>query len=663
MDEIKVNHERWKCNQCTVNNNAYLSYCEVCFSPKGDEQNTVKPNKRNDSQQINTRSGWQCEVCTNINNKYIPYCESCYSPKNSAQNTTKPDHDDEDSKQTATKSSWKCKVCTSDNNQYIPYCETCLVSKNVQMNDKLLSQLKSKLNSFDCDKHIKADDIKNIIVKLKDDFQRLKKYQTDKKIVPEIQKQIEQLYGKMNIKCDANIVQDFIDTYNIDKHAFTKHKAANKKCHPVCKCGTEMISKKATKCYGTEYPYVICDICDKRIKENAQLFHCPRKKVQKKHPHGFDICLPCRKQYIHRLRKFVAIIICPKMAENHVGKDADMLYSMFKKLGFHEIICLKDDTVNKYSVEYALNKMLPKGGDENVNQFTVICYSGHGEMKDGIYHFAIDPRKKSTWISSEIIRTQCRAARYGAVLDGMGRYFDQFWHRTYYRHNTLLLVNSCHSAGSYNFVNSQTIADSFGTFSALTVLLAPFGITPIMLVQAAKKLGKHLGKTACSCVKECLQGEMKMECITKCFGITGEQIILIAKMAGVAVIVVIIVAVSIYKSIGKSKECESIYVIASCHKQEESNSCYGVSPFIKYCNDFFDIFLNPQMNKIMPNGHVLNAQYLSDSPAKLLDYLKVCYGIKDKSLGGVCLNEIGQTVCASKRGFHQFAMCPMLNQN
>eukprot|EP01084_Bolivina_argentea_P289318 496771_1 len=653
MDEIKVNHERWKCNQCTVNNNAYLSYCEVCFSPKGDEQNTVKPNKRNDSQQINTRSGWQCEVCTNINNKYIPYCESCYSPKNSAQNTTKPDHDDEDSKQTATKSSWKCKVCTSDNNQYIPYCETCLVSKNVQMNDKLLSQLKSKLNSFDCDKHIKADDIKNIIVKLKDDFQRLKKYQTDKKIVPEIQKQIEQLYGKMNIKCDANIVQDFIDTYNIDKHAFTKHKAANKKCHPVCKCGTEMISKKATKCYGTEYPYVICDICDKRIKENAQLFHCPRKKVQKKHPHGFDICLPCRKQYIHRLRKFVAIIICPKMAENHVGKDADMLYSMFKKLGFHEIICLKDDTVNKYSVEYALNKMLPKGGDENVNQFTVICYSGHGEMKDGIYHFAIDPRKKSTWISSEIIRTQCRAARYGAVLDGMGRYFDQFWHRTYYRHNTLLLVNSCHSGGADKVINAQKIADAFSI--RMGVICAAAGLSGGVSVVALYEIGKHCDiVTLKRLISDLL---LDLGLISDPLAVSGPQAMSLQFVAGFAIVagIGIISAIIIIFSVLKSMKCESMTLIASCDKIEDSNTFYPTSPFIKYVTEFFDMFLDGDNNDMLGQLKID-----CDSPAMLYKYLQQRYGATMDNGASLC--SLNQNTRLSYRGFQQFAMCPIFNQ-
>ena len=140
----------------------------------------------------------------------------------------------------------------------------------------------------------------------------------------------------MGIECQENIVQDFIETYNIDQHAFKQQRESNKKCHPVCKCGQEMISMKSTKCYGSEFPYIICDICDQRIPANDVVFNCPRKKY-KSHPLGFDICLKCRQKYIHRLRYFVALIICPRMTPNHSNNDADKLKLMFEKLGFHRV--------------------------------------------------------------------------------------------------------------------------------------------------------------------------------------------------------------------------------------------------------------------------------------------------------------------------------------
>ena len=141
----------------------------------------------------------------------------------------------------------------------------------------------------------------------------------------------------MGIISQQNIVQDFMETYKINKHAFKKQRKSNKKCHPVCKCGQEMISMKSTKCYGSEFPYIICDICDQRIPTNDVVFHCPWKKVKLIHPSGFDICLKCRQQYIHRLRYFVALIICPRMTPKHSNNDADILKLLFKKLGFHRV--------------------------------------------------------------------------------------------------------------------------------------------------------------------------------------------------------------------------------------------------------------------------------------------------------------------------------------
>ena len=69
--------------------------------------------------------------------------------------------------------------------------------------------------------------------------------------------------------------------------------------------------------------------------------------------------------------------------------------------------------MTKQSVKQALKSALPQClHDENVNQFTTICYSGHGEVdQNGHYYFAIDPRDRNTWISGRIMDRTCRTRK------------------------------------------------------------------------------------------------------------------------------------------------------------------------------------------------------------------------------------------------------------
>jgi len=606
---------------------------------------------------------WECSKCTMTNSQYLPYCEACSSPKHQKAETTSQPKQQQEEKELhlQRRQQWKCKLCSMQNNRYLSYCEECLVPRNVQINEKLFSQLQDALNSNDCDQHIKADDIKQIVHKLKDDFERLSNF--DKELMAEIQGEIDKVYSKMNIQCEANIVKDFVETYKMDNHGFQQQRKSNKKCKPICKCGVKMQAVAEHKCYGNEYRYVICDICDRRIPPKQKTFHCPQKQWQGVHPDGFDICLECRKKYIHRLRRFVAIIICPTMAQNHASKDAETLAQMFTDLGFHDIRCLKGDKITKQDIEAKLQQILP-GKNEDANQFTVICYSGHGELDENDnYHFAIDPDDPDTWISAEAINGVCQATLCGSACDGVKKWFNEWWYKTYYRHNTLLLINSCHSAGGGDFVDSQKVADSFGTSAALAIISGIFGLSPAVLLSGINKLSKHLKKEHLDCIKHCIKNGVPIEDMAACLGLDAATLIMIAKVAGITLLAVIVICFAVYQSVKKSQQCESIYVIASCHRDEESNSCFGVSPFVKHCADFFDIFLHPQRGKALGNGYFLNMAQIKDSPLELFQYLKTMYREKDKDLGGASLNDIEQTVCSTTRGFTDFAMCPMLNQD
>jgi len=592
---------------------------------------------------------WRCSECSLDNNYVMNYCEMCFNRKPSTADLNAV--------------SWSCKLCSMSNNQHMPYCETCLVSKDIQENEQIFHDLQTELKSNDCDDHIKADEIKDMVEKLKNDIERLKNYQTDTDIVGEIQHQIDEVYAKNGIPSQPDIVKEFMEAFGGNHDAFKQQRKYNQKCHPVCKCGTMMDSVKANKCYNThEYSCVICDICNERVPLKRSTFHCPRQKVVNIHPHGFDICLKCRKQHIHRLRYFVAIIICPNMTKRHENNDAEALRAMFQKLGFHKIVCLKGALITKQTIESTLRRLLPSDPSQNVNQFTCICYSGHGfyDEKDRRYFLAIEDQKPSTWIPFDFMPLICKATKYGAVADGLLKGIKSVWHQTSYRHNTLLLVNSCHSGASNRFVSAQKIADTFGECTAWSTLLSVFGVSCAAVRAGVRRLSVMMEKQCMECIQGVLRGEITVECLAECFGVSSAAFVAIAKIAGVAIIVVIIIAVTIYCAIRKSKQCESVFVIASCRKKQTSNTGYGVSPFFRHCIDFFD-FCRVKAEKKANGTENADMQNIQDSPQMLLNYLAVRYNANDESLGGLSLNDLSQTVCSSQRGFVDFAMCPMLN--
>ena len=122
------------------------------------------------------------------NSQYLTRCKVCQAPKNIANNIQIRPKINE---QTVNKT-WTCTLCSMQNSEYIPYCEMCLVPKDVQQDQQMLKELKLKLNTSN--PHIKADEFRSIIQKLKDDFERLRNYKNDKQIIIELQQQIDQIY-------------------------------------------------------------------------------------------------------------------------------------------------------------------------------------------------------------------------------------------------------------------------------------------------------------------------------------------------------------------------------------------------------------------------------------------------------------------------------------
>ena len=59
-----------------------------------------------------------------------------------------------------------------------------------------------------------------------------------------------------------------------------------------CPCGAHLIRMREDVCYES-YPYVLCDICDRRVEGKQYIYHCPNKKNQEHHPDGYDICEGC----------------------------------------------------------------------------------------------------------------------------------------------------------------------------------------------------------------------------------------------------------------------------------------------------------------------------------------------------------------------------------
>ena len=110
------------------------------------------------------------------------------------------------------------------------------------------------------------------------------------------------------------------------------------------------------------------------------------------------------------------------------------------------------------------------------------------------------------------------------MSDGFRKYFNKFWHGTYYRHNTLLLVNSCHSGA----VNGQQITDSFGLLR-LDILLAAFGLSKPILKMFEANASKQNNQSCLIGFQ--IPGGMSIKNLASYFNITPEKLILIAKAA------------------------------------------------------------------------------------------------------------------------------------
>lgn len=145
---------------------------------------------------------------------------------------------------------------------------------------------------------------------------------------------------------------------------------------PVCVCGCILKPLQTTKCYGNEYAYVICDICDKTIPNTKDVFHCPTKR-NKYHPFGYDVCIDCARKHNDNFKKYHALIIQSiDETGNTKCKDALKLEQLFKKLNYHSVHVLKEQNATKRKIMKKLRHLASK----NKNDVIVIVYSGHGEI-------------------------------------------------------------------------------------------------------------------------------------------------------------------------------------------------------------------------------------------------------------------------------------------
>eukprot|EP01083_Nonionella_stella_P270698 916805_1 len=144
--------------------------------------------------------------------------------------------------------------------------------------------------------------------------------------------------------------------------------------HPICLCGAVLTPKLNTECYGDEYSMVICDVCDKQIYDKKDVFHCSRKKIRI-HPHGYDVCIICAREYNEKFKRYHAVIIQTIPENGNVQcKDANVLKLFFESLNYHSVIVIKPNKASKKNIENVLKKM----SLNNKNDVVVICYSGHG---------------------------------------------------------------------------------------------------------------------------------------------------------------------------------------------------------------------------------------------------------------------------------------------
>eukprot|EP01083_Nonionella_stella_P307347 1079853_1 len=100
-------------------------------------------------------------------------------------------------------------------------------------------------------------------------------------------------------------------------------------------------------------------------------------------------------------------------------------------------------------------------------------------------------------------------------------------------------------------------------------------------------------------------GGVTLQFIASYYGLTTGQFAALSIACGISLAALTVIAVTRMIAINKSLNCESVHAIASCHKQEESNAAYEVSPFVRHCNAFFNDFLD---------GNLANKRNVRDSP-------------------------------------------------
>eukprot|EP01083_Nonionella_stella_P292541 994911_1 len=145
---------------------------------------------------------------------------------------------------------------------------------------------------------------------------------------------------------------------------------------PICLCGAVLVPTLNDECYVDEYSYVICDICDQRITNQKDVYHCPQRRVEP-HPHGYDICIKCAREHNTRFKRYHAVIIqfLPENGAHIACKDATALESLFTSLNYHEVVVIRSQNANKRTIKCALRRM----SLNKRNDVVVICYTGHGE--------------------------------------------------------------------------------------------------------------------------------------------------------------------------------------------------------------------------------------------------------------------------------------------
>eukprot|EP01083_Nonionella_stella_P008895 25770_1 len=198
---------------------------------------------------------------------------------------------------------------------------------------------------------------------------------------------------------------------------------------PICLCGGVLVPTLNKECYGSQYSYVICDICDQQIKNQKDVFHCPRKQVAV-HPDGYDICIKCAREHNTKFKRYHAVIIQaiperPQNGYNVTCKDATALKSLFESLNYHEIVVIHWQNAKKRTIKRALRRM----SLNKKNDVVVICYTGHGERYNN--HWMCCLKNNQTITDQELVESvkfgHNDAASFGDTCD------------------IVIMLNACHS--------------------------------------------------------------------------------------------------------------------------------------------------------------------------------------------------------------------------